>query len=79
MSASIAIRIENIDLTEKRSPLSPEQVAELINKHRVKVIVEPWDRHFADEQFLKAGAVISKNRVIRHLVAAWKNMINIFD
>jgi len=61
MSASIAIRIENIDLTEKRSPLSPEQVAELINKHQVKVIVEPWDRHFADEQFLKAGAVISKN------------------
>jgi alanine dehydrogenase len=57
---SIAIRKENIDNTEKRSPLSPQHVHKLIHVHSTNVIVEPWsNRHFHDEQFIQSGALLS--------------------
>jgi alanine dehydrogenase len=59
MYNSIAIRRENIDSTEKRSPFSPIQISQLIKDYQINVIVEPWDRHFDNEQFRKAGASIS--------------------
>lgn len=59
MINTIAIRKENIELTEKRSPLSPEQISRLISQHNIKVIVEPWDRYFSDHQYIEKGAHIS--------------------
>ncbi len=60
MRNKIGIRRENKDLTEKRAPLTPEQVKELIQRHKVKVVVEPSEtRIFRDEQYREAGAEIS--------------------
>jgi len=58
---SIAIRKENIEETEKRSPLSPQQVRKLINEHSVNVFIEPWpNRHFEDDAYKQSGAMISE-------------------
>lgn len=58
----IAIRKENIELTERRSPLSPHQVSKLINEHSLKVILEPWkNRYFNDGKYEQVGAKISGN------------------
>ncbi len=58
---SIAIRKENIEETEKRSPLSPQHVHKLIHEHSINVIVEPWEsRHFKDDYYQQSGALISE-------------------
>ncbi|RMH60450.1 MAG: hypothetical protein D6677_13690 [Calditrichaeota bacterium] len=57
----IAIRKENIELTEKRSPMAPEQAAELI-RQGLKVTVEPWaNRFFDDASWRTAGAELSED------------------
>lgn len=62
MKNTIAIRKENIELTEKRSPLSPEQVGKLISENDIKVIVENWSqRSFETDLFQMNGAIISDN------------------
>jgi alanine dehydrogenase len=60
MLNTIAIRKENIEMTEKRSPLSPKHVSELISKKDLKVILEPWDnRHLKEEQYVASGVKVS--------------------
>ena len=61
MLNTIAIRKENIEHTEKRSPLSPVQVEQLIKDHGIKVIVESWNRFFNDQQYIEKGAFVSTN------------------
>ena len=57
---TIAIRKENIDETEKRSPLSPHQVHKLIHVHSTNVLIEPWpNRYFSDAKYRQSGAKIS--------------------
>jgi alpha-aminoadipic semialdehyde synthase len=56
----IGIRRETKDETQRRAPLSPQQVSELVHRHKITVIVEPWkNRVFKDEEYEKAGAVLS--------------------
>ena len=54
----IGIRRENKGKWEKRAPLTPAQVEELLRSHEgVEVVVEPSDvRCFSDEEYEKAGA-----------------------
>lgn len=60
MKNTIAIRKENIDLTEKRSPLSPQHVKKLIKEYSLKVLLEPWSqRIFNDHEFQKSGAILT--------------------
>ncbi|MFQ5583047.1 MAG: hypothetical protein ACE5GL_01260, partial [Calditrichia bacterium] len=60
MKNCIGLRRESKDLTERRVPLTPGQVGELIEKHNTHVIVEPSEeRIFRDEEFRAAGARIS--------------------
>lgn len=61
MINTIAIRKENIEMTEKRSPLSPSQVGQLISDNNLKVIIEPWHRYFTDQQYIEKGAHVSNN------------------
>ena len=62
MLNSIVIRKENIELTEKRSPLSPKHIAELISKNKIEVTLEPWDnRYFNQREYIKNGAQVSSD------------------
>jgi len=62
MIGKIGIRKENKDITEKRAPLTPDQVKELIDKYSLQVVVEPADnRIFKNEEYQQAGAQISNN------------------
>ena len=60
MKNVVGIRRENIDATERRAPLSPGQVEELVSRHGLRVIVEPSDRRvFGDDEYAAAGAELS--------------------
>ncbi len=60
MLNTIGIRRETKDKTQRRAPLSPDHVRELIRRHRITVFVEPWaQRVFRDEEYRKAGAVLT--------------------
>ena len=62
MKNTISIRKENIELTEKRAPLSPEQVGKLVSENGLNVIVENWDnRIFTANQYKIKGASLSNN------------------
>ena len=61
MQNVIALRKENIDLTEKRSPLSPIQVKKIADSG-IKVVIEPWQqRHFPDSLYEQNRAQLSEN------------------
>jgi alpha-aminoadipic semialdehyde synthase len=56
----IGIRRETNDETQRRAPLSPQQVSELVHRQKISVVVEPWEnRIFKDEEYEKAGAILS--------------------
>jgi len=58
----IGIRKESKDLTERWVPFTPFQVKELIEKHNIKVVIEPSnERIFSNEEYHKAGAELSEN------------------
>jgi len=60
MTGTIGIRRETKDDTQRRAPLSPDNVRRLVRDHGLTVVVEPWDnRIFGDEEYAAAGAVIS--------------------
>jgi len=62
MQNVIGIRKEDKDVTERRAPLTPEQVKELIRDHRIRVIVEPSpNRIFTETDYRNAGAEISSD------------------
>jgi len=75
MSRKIAIRKENIDLTEKRAPLSPNHVGRLVKEHNITVMVESWpNRHFPDQQFKENGAFISSQLEDANLILGVKEV-----
>lgn len=60
MINSIGIRKETKDETQRRVPLSPDHVRELIRRHDTKVFVEPWaQRVFSDKEYRSAGAILT--------------------
>ncbi len=60
MMNSIGIRKETKDTTQRRAPLSPEHVRELVRRHGTKVFVEPWaQRVFSDKEYHGAGAILT--------------------
>lgn len=60
MPGTIGIRKETKDATQRRAPLSPDQVRKLIHEHGIKVLVEPWNnRVFGDDEYTKAGADVT--------------------
>ena len=62
MKNVIGIRRESVDASERRAPLTPDQIARLVNEYGVKVIVQPSKlRIFSDEDYKAAGAVVSSD------------------
>lgn len=60
--ADIGIRRETINSQERRAPLSPQHVDELVREHGFSVIVQPSiKRIYNDESYRKAGAVLQKD------------------
>jgi len=61
MKNIIGIRRETKDHTQRRSPLSPDQVKQLIQHHGIRVIVQPWEnRVFSNSSFVEVGAEVSE-------------------
>ncbi len=56
------IRREDKNRSERRTPLTPTHVAELIGEHGLSVAVQPSpNRIFADEEYRSAGAVLQED------------------
>lgn len=54
---TIAIRRETKDNTQRRAPLAPDHVRELVAAHGLTVLVQPWaQRVFTDKEYEDAGA-----------------------
>eukprot|EP01102_Stenamoeba_stenopodia_P004560 TRINITY_DN1485_c0_g2_i1.p1 TRINITY_DN1485_c0_g2~~TRINITY_DN1485_c0_g2_i1.p1 ORF type:complete len:688 (+),score=115.66 TRINITY_DN1485_c0_g2_i1:3-2066(+) len=57
----IAIRREDKNRWERRSPLAPEHVATLVNRG-IQVIVQPSSRRvFSDQEYRQAGAIVQED------------------
>lgn len=60
MKNCIGVRKETKDITQQRVPLSPDQVRTLIEKHGLRVLVEPMEKRiFADADYAAAGAELT--------------------
>lgn len=58
----VAIRREDKNIWEKRTPLTPNDVSELIKSLGVKVLVQPSKiRIFSDDEYEKVGAIIKED------------------
>ena len=58
----IGIRREDKNLWERRAPLTPDHVAELVEHHGLGVTVEPSARRvFHDLDYRKAGASLNSD------------------
>lgn len=56
---TLAIRAEDKNIWERRTPLIPDHVHELVSEHGIRVMVEPSSlRVFPDQAFASAGAVL---------------------
>lgn len=57
----MAIRREDINVWERRSPISPALVSELVNRG-IKVLVQPSTRRaYTMDEYERAGAIISED------------------
>lgn len=71
----ICIRHEDKYLLERRSPLVPADVEELVNRHGLDISVEPSEKRvFPDDQYKEAGASITTDISDAGLVMGVKEM-----
>lgn len=62
MSNYIGIRHEDKYLMEKRAPLTPKHVEFLVKHKKLDIVVQTSDKRiFKDEEYIKAGAKVSKD------------------
>ena len=68
------IREARID--ESRTPLSPTQISNLLNKYsNLKIIVQPSKKRcFKDEEYLKAGAQINDDLSLAEIIFGVKEV-----
>lgn len=60
MTARIGIRREDKNPWERRAPLTPRHVKQLVDEQKLQVIVEPASRRvFHDDEYVEAGATIA--------------------
>ncbi|MCK4761748.1 MAG: hypothetical protein KAW12_06065 [Candidatus Aminicenantes bacterium] len=75
MAKVIGIRREDKNRWERRTPLAPDDVKELIEKHGIKVIVQPSKiRIFSDEEYEKVHAEINEDLSEADLILAVKEI-----
>ncbi|MFH0761071.1 MAG: bifunctional lysine ketoglutarate reductase /saccharopine dehydrogenase family protein, partial [Bacteroidota bacterium] len=62
MSNFIGIRQEDKYAMERRAPLTPRHVSKLVHQKKLDIIVQHSDKRiFPDEEYIKAGAKVSKD------------------
>jgi len=62
MTKFIGIRYEDKYVMERRAPLTPKQVEKLVKQKKLDFIVQSSDKRvFTDEEYLQAGARVSKD------------------
>jgi alanine dehydrogenase len=72
---SIGIRREDKNVWEKRAPLIPTHVRELIQLHGLNVCVQPSDiRVFSDQEYAREGALLSDSLSECRIVLAIKEI-----
>jgi saccharopine dehydrogenase (NAD+, L-lysine-forming) len=75
MAVRIGVRREDKSKWERRSPLTPEQVKELHDKHGIEVWLQPSEiRVFGDEEYRRAGAVVQEDLSACPVVLAIKEI-----
>ncbi|HEX9922049.1 MAG TPA: bifunctional lysine ketoglutarate reductase /saccharopine dehydrogenase family protein [Anaerolineae bacterium] len=75
MTNLIGIRREDKNKWERRAPLTPDQVAALIQEHGLAILVQPSAvRAFADEAYAAAGATIQEDLTSAQVVLAIKEI-----
>lgn len=75
MSKFIGIRHEDKYLMERRAPLTPKHVARLIKMHQLDIIVQTSDKRvFGDDEYIAAGAKISKDLKKCQIILGVKEM-----
>ncbi|CAF2100508.1 unnamed protein product [Rotaria magnacalcarata] len=58
----IAIRREDQSPWERRSPIAPEHVRQLVQNHKIKVLIQPSNRRaFPISSFVQAGAIAQED------------------
>ena len=71
----LGIRREDKSKWERRVPLAPEQVAQLISETQIKVFIQPSQiRAFSDQAYRDAGAVVQEDLSECDLVIAVKEI-----
>ena len=75
MNKIIAIRREDKNKWEKRTPLVPSDVKELKEKYKIHTIVQPSSiRIFTDQEYIDAGAEINEDLNCASLILAVKEI-----
>ena len=60
MTAKIGIRKEEKNEWERRAPLAPDHVAELVREHDLRIAVQPSPRRvFSDDEYAASGATLT--------------------
>ncbi|NUN10012.1 MAG: hypothetical protein HUU54_12645 [Ignavibacteriaceae bacterium] len=71
----IGIRAETKDKTQRRAPLAPVHVRDLVRRHGIKVLVEPWpNRIFPDLDYKKAGAILTRDLTEANIIFGVKEI-----
>lgn len=79
MGKRVGIRREDKNEWERRTPLTPEDVRYLREKHGISLVVQPSPiRVFADEEYRKAGAEVNEDLSTCPLVMGVKEMPGTF-
>ncbi len=79
MINSIGIRKETKDKTQRRVPLAPGHVRELIRRHGMTIFVEPWtQRVFSDREYKNAGAILTSDLSKSNIVFGVKEIDPVF-
>ncbi len=81
MNKIIGVRHEDKYVMERRVAITPKHAKDLIEKHKLEIIVEESaKRIFADEEFIKAGAVLTNDLSKAPVVFGVKEMpISFFE
>lgn len=75
MKSAIGIRREDKNIWERRVPLIPSHVKELISDYSLDIVVQPSSiRIFSDEDYMNAGAEISESLASCPMVLAVKEI-----
>lgn len=75
MTNTIGIRREDKNKWERRVPLSPAQVEQLVRQHKIKFLVQPSPiRAFPDDEYARAGAIVQEDISAADVILAVKEI-----